>query len=217
MALTADSSARPLGTAILVNEIARFRGISWANRDSAGLLVPIRVRVPHEFSEYMTDWWIEPDGSFKEFLALLVGVGEEHAVVNWLVPTSVLDAAGLVASWNIKPGVRLMKRGSVSMSDAYSDDVPLEWVVGTACLAIPRSITIPLGECTLGCERSWLIAGGSNRCSQVSAECSGAFYCSSESDLVRLRSKPPRLLPSPADFVLADRELTRQVCPSVIN
>lgn len=37
-----------------------------------------------------------PGKPWREFLALLVGVTKDHAIANWLVPWSVLDAEGLV-------------------------------------------------------------------------------------------------------------------------
>ena len=73
MALTADSSATPWGSPIDIDGVPRYRAISWANHDRAGLLVAVRIRVPNAHRDYMGDWWIDPlaDGLWNEFLSLM--------------------------------------------------------------------------------------------------------------------------------------------------
>jgi hypothetical protein len=212
MVLTADSSARPFGEVLEWHDGPRYRGIQWANQDFAGLLVPVRIRVPRAHRMYMGHWWIG-DGHWEEFLGLIVGVKEEHGVLNWVAPWTVLESEGLDKDAH---GAVVVERGLCCFSDAYSDDVPMEWIVGTANLALRAggAAGLDLGECTCICREGLPDAligliGQSNRCSQVSAEISGQFYRSGV--LCKLRAKVPRLDPRPRDFLMADRQLLSAV------
>ena len=103
------------------------------------VIFPLSVSITTSWSA--DDLVLAGEHEYVDFYAVLMRVGVDALTVKWLVPFRVL--AQLRSS--IAQHARIEPR-MWALSSAYSDDVPMEWAVGTVALCSPPGVHIPFGR-----------------------------------------------------------------------
>ena len=171
------------------------------------VIFPLSVSITTSWSA--DDLVLAGEHEYVDFYAVLMRVGVDALTVKWLVPFRVLAQlrSSLAQHARIEPRMW-------ALSSAYSDDVPMEWAVGTVALCSPPSVYIPFGRhpcCLSVCSAvCCALSGKSTRCVEVSAQLCSAYYI--DGQLVPLLSKQLRVFPTTHSFTVAAKEALLKVC-----